>query len=387
MAPVISTLVGRSVPIVVAFPTLPALLAAVKRRQSPPAELAAAARLVGPEPYLYVGGSCDVTCGKGCVWSHTWQYNNLGLSGLSFGDANVASVIFVVEDIRPFKADGLARDEGDGAEETFLRAILALFPFARPINVNRCGSSVFSHKGGMVLYVVFSRLAPGPVRDLRKAALADGSYAPTDRDGRVRWTDAEENALVGLVATAGKRGGASGEFRFVVESATFDALLFPGEFEAAKARSEAADVPKTPFCFATPTSVGDLANREVYLTGFDFDTNLRYTKILAEAYATTVTTFNNNSTSLLIRADAATDNHKTKAAAASGIPVITLDDLRTILEASDPRTVTPSPTLEGPPVISVAPPAVVVRPVLKRPLPPTTLRAACALPESNKRRR
>ena len=187
----------------------------------------------------------------------------------------------------------------------------------------------------------------------------------------------------GVVVVAGAAAGASAESRFVVESATFDALLFPGEFEAA----EAADVPKTPLCFATPTCVGDLANREVYLTGFGFDTNLRYTKILAEAGATTVTTFDNNSTSLLVRADAATDNLKTKAAAASGIPVITLDDLRTILEASDPRTVTPSPTLEGPPVISVAPPAVVVRPVPKRPPPPTPLGAACALPEAKKRRR
>ena len=42
----------------IAFATLPALLAAAAHTP----ELAAAARLVGPEAYLYVGGSCDLAC-------------------------------------------------------------------------------------------------------------------------------------------------------------------------------------------------------------------------------------------------------------------------------------------------------------------------------------
>ena len=110
----VATICGRRVP-VIEVPTMDVLFTLVSCK-----EMRDAARVAGPKGHAYFGGSRNLRCAKGMIYTHTCEYNNLGLGGLRAGDASAASVIFVVKNIGSWKADGHSHGPDDGGERDSL---------------------------------------------------------------------------------------------------------------------------------------------------------------------------------------------------------------------------------------------------------------------------
>lgn len=148
---------------------------------------------------VYCGGSSVHP--RKMIYHHTTRFNNMGWRDLEAGDDGVVSFAFHVLNLGDLIQDGEKHAEGVGAEETFRRMVLKLFPWLSDNNIEICGLSVTAALDGSCwFYVCIARRAARCYpRDLRAAAIKNGEYVVDEARSAAcgaKWTSEEVDSLV-----------------------------------------------------------------------------------------------------------------------------------------------------------------------------------------------